>query len=343
MADRPLQALFAPAAGPAIGGGHLMRDLALAQALEAYGLSCTFATPPWGERLLQRFAVSPPSIHPLARSGEPKAIAAVLGALAPDLLVLDDYSLAAADIAPLMHPGLRIAVIDDLANRDYACDLLVDPGYGRCGGDYVGRAPSTCEVLTGPSYALLRPEFERLETPAPDAGPVRRAFVSFGLSDVGAIAARAVEALRPRAPHVRFDVALASDAESLPRLQALAAADPGLVVHPDSRGVAALMRAADVAVGAGGSATWERCALGLPTLAVIVADNQRPMVHGMAEAGVLLGIEMAGVDFDGRLARAFDRLCRPEVRASLHIAARSVCDGRGASRVAEALLRLIRC
>ena len=342
VAKRPLHVLFAPAAGPEIGGGHVMRDLALAEALQARDIRCGFAVPPWGERLLHRFADPPPSVHPLSRSGEPNAIAAALNALQPNLLVQDDYSLSAANASGLARPGLRIAVIDDLADRAYACDLLVDPGFGREATDYAGRTPQGCEVLAGPRYALLRPAFAGLAAhpPPPIEAEVRRVFVSFGLSDVEAVTARAVEELRRCAPHARFDVALASDAPSLGRLRAIAEADPGLVLHPDARDVAGLMRAADVAVGAGGSATWERCALGLPTLAVIVADNQREAILRMAQAGVLLGLDMAEAEFGQRLAAAFARLCEPEVRQTLRQASRGLCDGQGAARVAEALIRL---
>ena len=256
--------------------------------------------------------------------------------------MLDDYSLSAAATSGLSRPGLHIVVIDDLADRPYGCGLLVDPGYGRDCADYAGLTPQGCEVLAGPRYALLRPAFAGLAAhplPPIDA-EVRRVFVSFGLSDVEAVTARAVEKLRRCAPHARFDVALASDAPSLGRLRAMVEADANLVLHPDARDVAALMRTADVAVGAGGSATWERCALGLPTLAVIVADNQREAILRMAQAGVLLGVDMAQADFGQRLAAAFARLCEPEVRQALRQASRGLCDGHGAARVAEALIRL---
>ncbi len=338
--DRRLHALFAPAAAPEVGGGHLMRDLALAQALQTRGVRCTFAVPPWGERLLQRFADPQPAAHPVTRSGDPRAIAAILDDLRPDLLILDDYSLAAATTAPLARPGLRVAVIDDLADRAYACDLLVDASFERAASTYASLTPAGCEVLAGPRYALLRPAFGGQDAPPSVAGPVRRVFVSFGLSDVEAVTARVVEALRPRAPQAGFDVALGSDAASLQRLRVMAAADPGLALHPDARDVALLMRTADVAVGAGGASTWERCALGLPTLAVIVADNQRPMIRAMDEAGVLLSVDMVEAGFEDRLASAFDRLCTHQVRRKLRTASQALCDGQGASRVADALVRL---
>ena len=343
MAQKPPRILFAPAAGAEIGGGHVMRDLALAEALAGRGAFCVFAVPSWGAQLLARFAdVSFPVIG-LSGSGEPAAIASALQAAQADVLVLDDYPLDARAVAPLVRPGLRIVVIDDLCDRSYACDLLVDPGYGREAADYDGRTPPACEVLAGPRYALLRNAFANVvvQPAPPTTSNVQRVFVSFGLSDVDMIAARAVERLRPRAPSARFDVALASDAPSLVRLQAMAAADPGLRLHPDARDVATLMRAADVAVGAGGSATWERCALGLPTLAVVVADNQRQVIGRLAEAGAVLAVNAADGGVGPALDAAFDRLCEPQVRAALRAASQSLCDGRGAGRVADAILRLV--
>ena len=107
----------------------------------------------------------------------------------------------------------------------------------------------------------------------------------------------------------------------------------------DATDVAGLMRAADAAVGAGGASTWERCALGLPTLAVVVAENQRAMISAMAGEGRLLAADIHAPGFEEALRTGFEALQRSEVRARLSKAARALCDGRGASRVAEAVMR----
>ena len=337
-----LSVLFAPAAGRQIGGGHVMRDLALAEALAARGALCTFAASRWGARLLERFAQPRPAIAPLARSGDPAEIVRALAAVGPDVLVLDDYSLDGAAAARLRQGGLKIAVIDDLADRAQACDLLVDPGYGREVGDYAALTPAGCQVLVGPRHALVRHAFAEAarRPPRPLAAAVARVFVSFGLSDVEGVTARAVARLRPLAPHARFDVALASDAPSLAALRALASADAGLVLHPDARDIAGLMQAADVAVGAGGSATWERCALGLPTLAVIVAENQRAVLGRLADRGAVLCVDLADPAFPDALDDAFHRLCVLDVRQGLRAASLGLCDGQGAGRVADALFAM---
>ena len=335
--------LFTPAAGPQIGGGHVMRGIALAEALRRRGAAGAFAVPAWGERLLHRFASPEFAIDPLARSGDPAAIAAAVGALRPDVLVLDDFWLSAAQIAKLAGSVRAMVVIDDLADRRYVCDLLVDPSFGRSARDYAGRTPPGCELLVGPRYALLRESFGRqaAEPPLPVPEQPRRLFVSFGLADPGGVTARAVRRLRQRLPDVALDVALAADAASLPQLRLLAAADPSLHLHPDALNVAALMRGADAAVGAGGASTWERCAIGLPTLAVVVADNQREMIARLAAAGAVLSVDAAQADFEPAFDAAVERLADAQTRAALRQASQGLCDGRGASRVADAILRLV--
>ena len=342
QAARP-RILFAPASGAGVGGGHVMRDLTLAMALQERGATCAFAVAESGRKLIERFADADAAWPLFDRSDDPVSLVAAAAAFQAGAVVLDDYGLDAGRVAALRERIPVLVVIDDLADRTYACDLLIDPGLGRDEADYAGRVPQTCRLALGPAYALVRPDVATLAQAdaGSHAGEVRRVFVSFGLSDVDGIAARAVRVVRLLAPAVHFDVALASDAESLPALTAMAETDPGLHIHPDAREVAALMRAADVAVGAGGSSTWERCALGQPTLAAIVADNQREMIRNLAGAGVLLAADTADAGFDKRFAAAFGELLRPEVRLRLSAASRALCDGQGAGRAADAILALI--
>jgi UDP-2,4-diacetamido-2,4,6-trideoxy-beta-L-altropyranose hydrolase len=333
--------LFAPASGPGVGGGHVMRDLALAAALATQGAACGFAVADYGRGLIARFG--PPGLELVPRGDGPDALLQAARAFAAEVVVLDDYGLDATHAAPLRAAGLKVVVIDDLADRPHACDLLIDPGHGRRAEDYAGKVPETCVLALGPAYALVRADVAAAaRAREPGVRPeVERVLVSFGLSDIGMIAARAVRRLRPLAPRARFDVALAGDAASLSALRAVAEVDAGVRVHPDARDMAALMAAADVAVGAGGSSTWERCALGLPTLAAIVADNQREVIRRLADDGVLLTADMARPGFDAALATGFEDLLRFETRTRLAAASRALCDGQGAARAAGAILGLL--
>ena len=326
---------FRPASGPGVGGGHVMRCLALAEALRARGARCDFACEPDGAALVRQFGEDRYPVR------SPDGVLAE-GA---DIVVFDSYRIDAATEAPVRAAGCTVAVIDDLADRPHACDLLLDPGYGRTAQDYAGRVPPGAMVLTGPSHALLRRAFA--ERAAADRGrdrhgPVRRVFVSFGLSDPGGVALRVHEALRSRLAGVQVDLALAEGVQSLPALRARAAQDPNLHLHVNAADVAALMGAADLAIGAGGGSTWERAALRLPTLAVIVAENQRRMIERLAQDGGLLSVDLDQPDFETALAAAYDRLQDGTLRQALADRAAAQCDGQGADRVAQALLALWR-
>lgn len=334
----PPRILFAPAP-VAAGGGHLMRCLSLAGALAARGAALTFAVGPDEARLIERFApgLAPDLIRPVE-------LASTVRRGGCDGVVIDDYGVVDSDEHALRRYGCPvIMVIDDLADRAHLVDLLLDPGYGRTLADYVGLVPKHAQVLAGPRYALLRPEFARLRDEAratPDEP--QRIFVSFGLSDVASVAIRAMEVIRPLATGARFDVAVSADAESLPALQAMAAADPGVVLHVETTEVADLMAQADLAVGAGGGSTWERCCLGLPSLAVIVADNQKDMIERLAEGGVVIGVDMAVRKWEHALSEGFVALLDPTRRRAMRKASLALCDGKGAELAADALMARIR-
>jgi len=325
-----MKVALTPACWPGGGGGHVVRCLALARALEAEGASCAFVLSSLGAGVLARLGWTG-EVHGIDDEAERLQTIHGLGA---DAAVVDDYSLDAGFEAALACPVLAI---DDLADRPHACALLLDSGYGRAEADYAALAPGA-RLLLGPHYALLREGFAEPDRLAREHA--RWVFVSFGLSDVEGITARAIRVLRPLAPETVFDVALARDARSVDPLRAMAAADAGLVLHLDAD-VAPLMRAADLGIGAGGGMVWERRAAGLPQLVVTVADNQRPMAARLAADGVIVRVDLADPAFEARLAEAFTQLLAPAARQAQIDNPNARCDGQGAARVARALLAIV--
>ncbi len=322
-----MKVALTPACFPGSGGGHVVRCLALAHALEARGASCAFVVEPLGAEVLRRLGWT----GEVAVADAEAARLAAIHALAPDAAVVDDYRLDASFESMLFRIAM---VIDDLADRPHACDLLLDSGYGRTADDYEALAPGA-RLLLGPDYAMLRAGFASPARPVLDE--VRRVFVCFGLSDPGGVAARAVHLLRPLAPDAVFDVALGSDAPSIAALAAIG--DPGVRLHLDAD-VAPLMYAADLGVGAGGGMVWERRAASLPQLVVTLADNQRPSAERLAKDGVIALVDILDPDFDAKLCERFERLLYAAERRGQINRQGADCDGRGAERAAEALLSL---
>jgi len=301
-----------------------MRCLAVAEAVLALGVEAAMAVDEEAKATVPRLASSRLSLLP----PEPRACALVL---------LDGYAFTTADERAWSQQGARIAVLEDAPGRPHACDLLIDPAPGHAEADYRPLAPGA-RLLLGPAYAPIAGAFARLRPPAlarrGAPGPVRRVLVSMGLTDAAGLAPAALAALRSLPDVERIDVAVGRAAASLPAIQAAAALDPRVRLHLDASEMAELTAEADLAIGAAGGSSWERCALGLPTVAVPAVDNQAENARALAEAGAAL---VVGPD---EIGAAVEALTDPGRRAAMSAAAAALVDGQGADRIARALVEL---
>jgi len=342
--------LFFADAGPQVGGGHVMRCLTLARALTGRGAECAFVESRAAAPLLRRFGWPAQTLLAMANTDDLADLVrwgrGFADLFEADVIVVDHYQLGAAEEDALRGDARRIVAIDDLADRRHACDLLVDPSFGRHRSDYAGLVRESCPLMLGPGHALVRPDFAQARPRALSRrakhGPVQRALIALGLTDVGGVTARVVQALLPQLGEVRLDVVLGAGAPSLEALGRLVAENHKRIhLSIDSAEMASLMADADIAIGAGGSSVWERAAVGLPTATLILAENQRAMIERMAEAQLTLAVDAAAPDVEERLAAAWSTL-RDDREARWRLAERTagLCDGQGAERVAEAVLRL---
>lgn len=249
--------LFIADAGPRVGGGHVMRSLTLARALEDAGATCRFLVTPAGQAVFDAFGGGISSIATGDVTQAELIERAASAARDHDAVVIDHYGLSAPDHRAIAA-GRPTLVIDDLADRPLAADLVLDSGPTRDAADYDGLAPAGAERLLGPNHAPVRPAFAALRRDAlarrAAAPSVRRILVSLGLTDVGAITGRVVDLMLPRIGDAVTDVVLGSGAASLPGLRALAGREPRLALHVDSQDMPRLTLQADLAVGAGARA-----------------------------------------------------------------------------------------
>ena len=228
-----------------------------------------------------------------AQQDDAKATLEAAGKLFPDgldWLVVDHYGLDAT-WEHLLRPHVRkLMVIDDLANRPHDCDLLLDQNYYHdLDRRYHRLVPEQCVTLLGPAYVLLRPEFadarQRLRL---RDGSVRRILVFFGGSDPANQTQVAVEALKLLdRPDIGVDVVVGAANPNRDAIQALYNQLPNVTFHCQVSNMAELILNADLGVGAGGTAMWERCCLGLPTITVIFAANQERTTEDVAALGAI--------------------------------------------------------
>lgn len=330
-----------------IGGGHLRRCLTLAAALGAKGWRVWFAAK--GETLPAAPAPLPEVQGWIVLDGsgrnEPKQIEAALPGRPADLLVVDHYDWDEVHERSCRAFARRIAVIDDLANRRHDADLLLDQTFGRSESDYAGLVPRRCAILCGSRYALLRPDFAARRQTAlarrRTYGPVQRVLVGMGAADADdltsvAIAAVALVSERLGRP-LALDVVLGSAAPHLDAVRRLLIDLPAWSIHVDASGssLARLMASADLAIGAAGTTSWERCCLGLPSVVLVAADNQAKIASELAAAGACKVVAASAPE---DIAAAVLDLCRDEgARLAMGRAAASVCNGAGTPSVVDAI------
>jgi UDP-2,4-diacetamido-2,4,6-trideoxy-beta-L-altropyranose hydrolase len=287
-----MQVLVRCDASTEIGSGHVIRCLTLADALADKGARVSFVCrrlPGELSLLIERRGYSVRLIEAHCWQDDAEMTgqsAAVPGGV--DWLIVDHYGLDARFEQRLRSLAARVLVIDDLADRPHDCELLLDQNLcGNLQERYHGLVPATCKTLLGPRFALLRPEFRRARrTLRARRGELQRLLISFGGSDQSNETAKALAAWDLLAdPGLLLDVVVGASNPHAAAVQAACAARPGCHFHNQVDNMAELMSRADLAIGSGGSTTWERCYLGLPSLTVVVAPNQLELTEAVAATG----------------------------------------------------------
>lgn len=315
-----------------IGHGHIMRCLALAASLRRRGAEVQFFC-----RALEGHAFS--TVGQAGFHCQPVSDDTPIPPC--DWLVVDHYGLDSRWESAQRANAKRILVIDDLANRQHDCDILLDQNLNPEGpARYEFWLPSNCQQLLGPHYALLHKNFSIERTGlVPRIGRIKKVLVCFGGSDVPDATGRVMDALAEAFPHLTLDVVAGAANAHVARLQERTAGHVLVTVSVAVNDMAQRMAHADLFVGAGGSMTWERAALGLPGMTVSIASNQVPLCAALADRGA--NIDLGPVErFDAQRVQAHvaaliddaPRMCVMSEKLS------ALCDGLGARRVSKLMM-----
>lgn len=346
---------FRTDASDKIGTGHFMRCLTLADALKQTGAGIRFISRHLPEHLRSMLAEKGHEFIPLAnaqndatldglahahwlRTSQAQDAQATIQALSDrswDWLVVDHYALDFRWESILRQTAKRILVIDDLADRQHDCDVLLDQNfYADMQTRYTGKVPAHSQLLLGPRYALLRDEFRQLhEQIKPRTGPVKRVLVFFGGVDADNYTGRAIEALSEiDISGLHVDVVIGAQHPYREQIKA-ACAQQGFICHIQTDKMAELMAGADLAIGAGGAATWERCCLGLPALSICVAANQLKQIADAAQEGLLYA-PVIGADLTAVIKNHTTAILENDyLRRLISRTAMQAVDGNGVSRI----------
>ena len=346
-----------------MGSGHIMRCLTLADRLKQQGHDISFICREHDGHLADLIGQKGFAVQLLAKSNTADFIKQhahsewlgasesddfaeckpILQALKPDWLIIDHYAIGKnwEQQAKRLLPNLKILAIDDLADRTHDCEILLDQNFGRKNEDYQPLVPSHCQRLLGTRYTLLRDEFASWRAISlnrrKSVQPPNNILVNLGGVDNDNVTLKILQSLNTfvQQSTQAFNVTVvmgktAPHIESVQRFAKRASFACAVLVNVTN--MAQLMANADLAIGAAGSTTWERCCLGLPMVLIVLADNQQVIAKALADKNVVKVVtDMATLD--EQLPCLLSELADNYKKFS-HQSAKLV-DGQGAKRVAH--------
>lgn len=330
MSKRPDGVLFRCASEARVGGGHVSRCLAVAAALD---------------QALPTLMVLDSGAKAAAGRCAKAGIAAVEGPVdigrGWGVCVLDGYEFTPDDYA--FYASLApLVVFDDLSQPAAEASLIINPTPGLSGDQWDDRP-----ALLGARFAPIRPQFAALaERVAPPI--VERVLITLGSTPAYQAAEhvlRAIAAARGGTFDPEVTLVLRDSPEKPDSLRRIMDQFSRRLIHVESvSDMVPMLNKMDFVIGAGGVSLLERMAAGVPSVSVVLAENQRAAIHGAAALGATIAHEfddeISSVD---RLADVVRRAAAdPDLRTQLARAGRQAVDGKGAARIAEALIRLSR-
>ena len=340
-----MHAVIRADASPAIGGGHVVRSLALAAAMEKLGWHCELAARADTGHTIPSLDDS--AVH-FIKLGEFEANdPAHLGLRwrdGIDLLIVDHFDLG-ADFETGSKQWADCVMAIDGQRRPHDCDFLLDPNLGRAREEFESLVPERCHLLLGPEFALLRPQFLELRerSLARRDGSLQRILVMLGATDFGGLTPVVLEAIAAvnQTAHVHIVVGPKVNWDRDFEMKSRRWPFP-VTRHVWPANIAELMCETDLFIGACGSTVWECCCLGIPSLFLEVAKDQRSNGEALGSRGAAKILEVPQQGAGKNLVFAISEMLHDVLlRLRLGRNASALCDGEGAVRAAAILTAAI--
>ncbi len=346
-----------------IGIGHIMRCLTLADGLTVDGAVCHFVVRHIPQTLRQLIVQKGHLLHELPAGeifcprDDDTAHAAWLGTswetdashtrelldqIKPSWLILDHYALDARWETQVLPSSCRLMVIDDLVDRSHIAHLLLDQNVGRTESSYKQLVPEDCEILLGPQYVLLRPEFARLRAQSlsrRQSPHLEHILITMGGADKDNITGWLLDCIEDLDFKQRLTVtvvlgASASHAETIHKQAAKA--NYRIKVAQNVTNMAELMVEADLCLGAAGSTAWERACLGLPSIIFSLADNQRGAAETLSNEGYAYFIpQQRPDDMKQELLNTLQDYAHPYILKNASSKAAALVNGSGTAIIRQ--------
>lgn len=304
-----MQVVIRTDASTQIGSGHVMRCLTLAKQLKKNDIKVTFITRDLYGNMnefirSEGFEVfelsSSESIthwewstdHWLEDVNETISVIKVMKQ-SVDMIIVDHYSIDIKWEQQIRSFTKKIMVIDDLANRKHDCDFLLDQNYHLdIDNRYDLLVPNDCLKFLGPNYVLLRDEFLSIDPMKNDKdGTIKNIIIFFGGADMTGETVKTINAIEKIiAPDIVVNVVVGNANPFKQKIKYFCEDKSNFNYYCQIDFMSKLLLTADLAIGAAGTASWERIYLQVPAIVTIIAENQREITNALATRGAIVSL-----------------------------------------------------
>lgn len=323
-----------------IGLGHAMRCLALACAMKEQGAIVHFASaeclPGFTGRLKAHGFPLNEITSGRGTTDDASETAGHAEEISADLVILDGYAFTSNFQQTVRAPGRRLMVVDDNGElAPFESDIVLNHNPQAKPEDYIGAGLPPLQLI-GARYTMLRPEFNAFSNARRDTASVRQLLVAIGGTDAGGLTSKVIDLIE-KLPGPALDVRIAGRVE-LPKK----AGPHTYRCLGDIENMAEAMAQADAAIIGAGSMLWEAAFMALPCISLIVADNQANGADYFAarRCGHVLDAR-GGFDAEEMIRSLSALINDPMRRQAFAENGRKLIDGRGAERIAAALIPAI--
>ena len=362
-----MNVIFRSDASNIIGSGHVMRCLTLATALKGKGAHCSFICRNHNGNMINLIKKNgfPVITLPLHKTHEKYAPSTnrrstlehanwlgvdwatdakecydAVSSENLDLLIVDHYALDFRWESVFRPKFRKIMVIDDLADRRHDCDVLLDQNLvSEMKIRYNHKVPQKCIKFLGPKYALIQTDYAKIrEVSMIRKNKIYRIFVYFGGVDTSNLTGMTLKVINSLDINdVEVDIVANEQNPNLNELKKQVKNQEKVHLHVGLKSLAPLMSQADLAIGAGGATSWERCCLGLPSIVISIAKNQTPIAEELHKQGLICWLGYKTDINEEMLKAELKKLIETGIPQDWSKKCSHLVDGLGVERVARFL------
>jgi len=335
------RALFRCDGSTQIGTGHIMRCLSLAEGLKKKDWQCNFVMKDYDARLADKIKEKGFELRLIPKESSLKEDLKLTRKYASQwkvsIILTDSYDLDREYLKGLKEGPFFFLSIDDSTQTHFYSHILLNQNIHATAREYQGKIELYTKLLLGPKYALLREDFASNRKAKGISEKVQKVLVTMGGGDPYNQSLKVLRALDSMEGAFSITVLLGSSFLFQEEIEIFTRrTSKKIKIVQNTNQVARLMKESDLAISAAGCTVWELCCLGVPTILLILSENQEPIAQSLHKKGIMKNLGWFNQVYEPHIQREVSKLSSGQkLRQEMSDKGQLLVDGLGVKRVVK--------